>query len=104
MPKIETPTPITRKAKEAVELPQLRIMFSEQSVCPERTVLLLKFAPRFSMNCKPRLACTVHELLNDLKNEAFSPKPVTDVIEPVRALKNEPWSAEPEVEPTKAPR
>jgi len=53
MPKIETPTVRTRKAKDADELPQLTIRFSEQSECPERTVLVLKFAPRFSVKNEP---------------------------------------------------
>jgi len=44
MLKIETPTAIIRKAKDADELPQLTIMFSEQSECPERVVLVLKSA------------------------------------------------------------
>ena len=79
-------------------------MFSEQSECPEITVLELKFPPRFSMNRKPALPCMVHELLKDLNNEIFSPGPVANVIESVRDLKNEVCSAEPEVEPTEAPR
>jgi len=46
----------------------------------------------------------VHELVKDLNNEIFSPGPVANVIESVRDLKNEVCSAEPEVEPTEAPR
>ncbi|HEV2118973.1 MAG TPA: hypothetical protein VGS11_02525 [Candidatus Bathyarchaeia archaeon] len=78
--------PSTRNAKEAVELPQLLIMVSEQSECPEIPVLVLKLPPRFSMNSKPRLPCIVHEPLKDLNNESFSPEPEANVTESVRDL------------------
>ncbi len=97
---------MTRNAKEAEALPQLTITFSEQSECPERTVLMLKFARRFSVKDEPfaYLKSIVHEPVKDLKSEVFSTKPEPKANEPLRDLKSELFSAKPEAKASEPDR